>query len=698
MIPDVLRVDFASLMPWAVLAVLAALALGALGFGLLRSARGVGWRALALAVIFAALANPVLVEEEREALPDIAAIVVDKSPSQAIGDRPRQTAATLAHVKERLSRLEDLEVRVIEAGAPSEAATTGPADGTRLFSTIAKALSDVPRKRMAGTILITDGQVHDVPKAARAEGLPFAGPLHVLISGARGENDRRLVIEQAPSYGIVGKEVEIRVRIEDTAKSGGQARLRLVIDGGAERVIGARIGETSTISIKLEHAGPNIAEIAADAGESESELTLANNRAVVAVNGVRERLRVLLVSGEPHPGGRVWRNLLKADPSVDLVHFTILRPPEKQDSTPVHELSLIAFPIRELFEVKLDEFDLIIFDRYRRRGVLPPVYLRNIARYVEEGGGAVLEAVGPEFATPLSLFRTPLGNLLPGAPTGVVYQQGLRPRLAATGRRHPVSAELPGDHPDTPRWGRWFRQIEVSPRRGMVLMEGISRRPLLIVDRVGKGRVGQILSDHIWLWSRGFEGGGPHSELLRRLAHWLMKEPDLEENDLSASYQGNRLRIVRRSIKPDLTPVRLTAPSGAVETITLKEDAGGRSIARVLVKETGLYRVSDGTRTALAAVGTFNPLEYADLRATDQRLKGLVKATRGGTAWIAEHPAIELRRVRPGRTTAGRGWFGLVANRDYMVRSVTEAPLMPSLLLLLFGLGALMLAWHREGR
>ena len=98
------------------------------------------------------------------------------------------------------------------------------------------------------------------------------------------------------------------------------------------------------------------------------------------INGVRDRLRVLLVSGEPHAGERTWRNLLKSDASVDLVHFTILRPPEKQDGVPVDELSLIAFPTRELFIEKIEDFDLIIFDRYRRRGILPSLYLENIAQ------------------------------------------------------------------------------------------------------------------------------------------------------------------------------------------------------------------------------------------------------------------------------------------------------------------------------
>ena len=130
------------------------------------------------------------------------------------------------------------------------------------------------------------------------------------------------------------------------------------------------------------------------------ELTTRNGKAVVAIEGVRDKLRVLLVSGEPHPGERMWRNLLKSDANVDLVHFTILRPPEKAvDGTPINELSLIAFPVADLFGRKIKDFDLIIFDRYSSQAILPRFYLDNIVAYVREGG-ALLMAEGPAFGTP----------------------------------------------------------------------------------------------------------------------------------------------------------------------------------------------------------------------------------------------------------------------------------------------------------
>lgn len=471
------------------------------------------------------------------------------------------------------------------------------------------------------------------------------------------------------------------------------------------QVVRVPVGRDFRLELPVNHGGQNVLELEVE--PAKQELTLANNRAAVVVNGVRDRMRVLLVSGEPHAGERTWRNLLKADPSVDLVHFTILRPPEKQDGTPIRELSLIAFPIRELFEIKLDEFDLIIFDRYRRRGVLPQMYLENIAEYVRKGG-ALLEASGQGYATPLSLFRTPLGQVLPAEPTGQVIDQPFHPQVTDAGRRHPVTTGLPGDRPadkpdQQPQWGRWFHQVEVAPTGGVVVMEGAQGRPLLVLDRVDKGRVAQLASDQIWLWSRGYEGGGPQAELLRRLAHWLMKEPELEENDLRARVDGNRITVERRSLQPDPRAVTLTTPSDRSRTLEMTDDKSGRSVATVMADAPGIYRISDGERTALAVVGAVNPPELADVRTTGDVLAPVAKATGGGIHWITDsdhgpRPGIEVRRTRADRSQTGDGWLGLRANGEYTVTGVTDVPLLPVGAVLALSLGALLLAWRREGR
>ena len=682
-------------LPWPAVAGLAAACVLLLGYGAARRAGGVAWRALAFATGLAALADPTVIEEIREPLRDVVTVIVDRSPSQTLGDRAAQTERARAALETALAEMADIETRIVEV---SGTAIGEAEDGTYLFGARARALADVPPDRIAATIVVTDGQVHDAPAAQ--SGVWTAGPVHALITGARGERDRRLIVETAPRYGLVGAELALRVRVEDgDGAPRGLAALSLRRDGGAAERIVVQTGESQVLPLTLEHGGETVIEIEVE--PAAGELSLRNNRAAVAVNGVRDRLRVLLVSGVPHPGQRTWRTLLKADPSVDLVHFTILRPPEKQDGTPTRDLSLIAFPVHELFATKLSDFDLVIFDRYRRRFLMPSVYLQNVAEYVR-AGGAVLEAAGPSFATELSLYRTPLGEVLPARPTGAVLEEPFRPGLTEPGCRHPVTATLrgagTGEAEEGPAWGRWLRLIEAEAEGGAVLMSGPAERPLLLLDRVGEGRVAQLLSDHGWLWARGYDGGGPQAELLRRLVHWLMKEPDLEENDLRAVARGEVIEIVRRSLTPDDTPITVTSPSGIRTELIPEEGAAGEAKASLRAEESGLYRIGDGARTVVAAVGTLNPREFADVRATAAPLAEIVARSGASLTWLAEGGVPELRRVPAGRDMSGPGWIGLRVNGAFAVAGVRELSLMPALLVLALFLGGLMAAWRREGR
>jgi hypothetical protein len=687
-------IGFAPLVAWQWVAVIAALALVLLAFGVLRGARGSVIRAVAILILSAALLNPHLESENRRGEPDIALVVLDESSSQNTGNRREQLAKAAEEVREKLSRFEDLEVRVIP-GKESK-------DGTQLFGEFERALADLPKGRFAGAVMITDGQVHDVPKVVPGDkkgeepgaSLPEA-PVHALLTGSPNERDRRLVVERAPAFGIVGKTAQVRVRVEDRPdRTANTASLSIRVDGGTPIQRNVRVGGETDVEIPIDHGGATIVEL--EVAAMPNELSLANNRAVLSVNGVRDRLKVLLVSGQPHLGERTWRNLLKSDPAVDLVHFTILRPPEKNDFTPLNELALISFPIRELFEIKLHEFDLVVFDRYIVRFVLPPNYFANIADYVENGG-AVLAAVGPDYAGPRSIYHTPMGRILPAQPTDQVFEEPFRAQINATGSRHPVTAGLLDAQGKTPEWAHWYRHVEGNVRRGETVMTGIDGKPLLVLDRVGKGRVAEFMSDHVWLWARGHENGGPHAELIRRLVHWLMKEPDLEEEDLRATVDGDRLTILRRSLQEQVPPVTVTAPSGAQETVTLTPDGRGGATATLSARETGLYRIEDGQRRAMAAVGELNPRELSDLRATPERLAPYVKATGGGIAWISDG-VPDFRRTRQGRDGAGSGWFGIQRNNAYVVTGVRQVPLLPALLFLLLCAGTVMLAWWREGR
>jgi hypothetical protein len=385
---------------------------------------------------------------------------------------------------------------------------------------------------------------------------------------------------------------------------------------------------------------------------------------------------------------------------VDLVHFTILRPPEKQDGTPINELSLIAFPTRELFQQKIKDFHLIIFDRYAQQGVLPLIYFDNIVRYVREGG-AVLVAAGAEYASPGSIFRSPLEAVLPAEPTGRISEGAYQARLSEEGKRHPVTRALPGASSEPPQWSRWFRAVDARAEEGgTVVMRGPNEMPLLVLARQNEGRVAMLLSDHIWLWARGYEGGGPHLDLLRRLSHWLMKEPDLEEERLALLPRGKELLIERRTMRDSAPPVTVTTPSGAARTLALDPAEPGIFRLSTEASELGLWRATDGTLNAMVNVGPINPREFAEVTSTRDVLAPLAAATGGGVWRIAElgQPAPRLVGVRSGERFAGPDWLGLKLREVSLVRGLGLFPLfagLSGLLLLLAGIAA---TWAREGR
>ncbi len=657
-----------------------------------------GWwlRAIASFALLFALTNPSVKEEDRDPLPEIVFVVVDETSSQSIDVRPDQMASAVDAFSAAVGR-ENTALEVVQV--PVRDGTGDDAErGTLLMTALAKAAAEEAQNRIAGAVILSDGQINDTGVLS-----DFPGPVHLLLSGRDDEWDRRIVLETAPGFGIIGEPIEVALRVEALgavpANAATVVPLSVSVDGAEPRIIQAQVGELLRLELELEHGGLNVVQITLPF--EEGELTDRNNAAVISINGVRDRLRVLLVSGEPHAGERTWRNLLKSDPAVDLVHFTILRPPHKQDGVPVYELSLIAFPTRELFMDKIDEFDLIIFDRYRRRGVLPALYLENIVRYVRDGG-ALLIASGPSLAGAESLFRTPLAEIMPLAPTAEVIEEAYYPMISDVGARHPVTMGLEDFAPlestdGNPGWGRWFRLIDTLPVAGHVVMDGPDERPLLAVDRPGEGRIAALASDHAWLWSRGVEGGGPQLELLRRLAHWLMKEPELEEEVLTAISDGRSVTVTRRTMAETVGELVVTLPDGTEQVMPMEEMAPGQYQTQFAAPENGLHLLAEGDQTAVVAVGPAAPKEYENPVSTGELAKPLIDATGGGVKRLADGMP-DVRMVREGAASSGRGWIGLSQRNAYNVLDIRLTPLAPSWLMLLISALCAILAWRIEGR
>ena len=678
-------VIFDPLLPFWLMGALALAMLAVLVFAVFRRLTGWPYRGFALVCVFLALLNPSLKTEERQAKADIVIVVVDRSSSQMLSDRAAQTQAALAHVTQQLADRPGTEMRLVEV---EDAAGPG---GSEIMSALAQVLSETARDRIAGAIVISDGQIHDTEFAPK---LP--APLHLLLTGQPRDWDRRLVVKNAPGFAILGEPITLTLLVEDqgAAPQAAFADLILSVDGGPEQRYQIPVNREVEVDVSLGHGGINILQFSTP--DMSGELTDRNNAAVVQINALRDRLRVLLVSGVPHPGERTWRNLLKSDSNVDLVHFTILRPPEKRDGVPVTELSLIAFPTRELFLEKIGEFDLIVFDRYKRRGLLPTEYFESITNYVRQGG-AVLVAAGPDYAGANSLYRSPLGAILPGRPTSRVFEEPITPKVTEFGLKHPVSESLERFAPDI-GWGRWLRQIEVETTSGQVLMTGRGESPLLIVDRVGEGRVALLASDHAWLWDRGYEGGGPQAELLRRVAHWSMKEPDLEEEALLAQPMESGLLVMRRSLtEGSLAPLEITKPNGTQLTIVLQPVAPGRYEAEIVSEDLGLYRLGSGDLEIVAALGPAAPREFVQTIATDRVMAPILAKTNGGALALSEG-LPKFRNIRNGRPSHGRGWIGLVSRKAYVVQGVEIGQFLPAWVYLIFASLGLLAGWLREGR
>ena len=687
---------FAPLAPLWLIGLFAVVAVALVIAALVLRRRGAVLRAVVFTALLGALANPSLVEERRDPLRDVVAVVLDRSASQDFGDRRAQTEAARVALDTALKGLDNVEVRTIDAGADAGESEGG--DGTRLFSALNAGLADVAGERLGAVIMVTDGQVHDIPASLAAAGLK--APLHALITGNAAERDRRIVLVEAPRFGLIGKDIVFTVKAEETNGPGDPIPVTVRRDGEVVTRVLARPGEPVKIPLRLSHGGKSVLEF--DAEPMDGELTTINNKAVATVEGIRDHLKVLLVSGEPNPGERAWRNLLKSDANVELVHFTILRPPEKQDGTPIRELALIAFPTAELFGKKIVDFDLIVFDRYSNMGLLPPAYFDNIVRYVRDGGALAIVA-GPNFAEADGLYYTPIGKVVPARPTGEVSEGPFRASLSSIGERHPVTRDLPGSQSKPPNWSEWFRQEQATALRGASVLSGAKDAPLLVLSREGKGRVALLLTDQSWLWARGYEGGGPYVDLMRRMAHWLMKEPELEEEALRATAHGRELTIERQTLGDKAAPAVLTSPSGKTRDITLAPAGPGLFRATVKAEELGLYRANEGDLTALVNVGPENPLEYRDVVSTTEKLRPLAEASGGSVRRIGAPgtSAITMPRlVAMGDSPvyAGSDYIGIRRTEASVARGVKLTPLAIGWFGLLVLLGALLAAWAWEGR
>jgi hypothetical protein len=658
------HISFNPLLPWSVVIALAVLTLLPCLLALGTRRRGGLLRLAGFALLVLILAGPRWVEHSARPLPDVALVLVDQSPSMEIGARREMAARALAALRASAGRTD--ATRLIVAGIPP--ATSG---GTQILPALHQALANIEPDQLAGIVAITDGEITD------AAGLPRDAPFSALLTASGEETDRELRLDNAPSFGLAGQTVPLRLTVFDHGvnDAGTTVPVTVTEDGQTVATVAAVVGQPLSINLPVRHAGPAV--IAASAPPLAGAVSAINDQAAFTLTGIHKRLNVLLVSGSPNQGERAWRLLLKSDPAVQLVHFTILRMPgEPLDADP-RDIALVPFPVRELFETDITKFDLIILDQFNANDLLPAEYLANIAAYVQNGG-ALLAEVGPEFAGPESLAGSPLGPILPAIPAapGTVTQE-FPPLITPLGARHPVTASFAGA-----KLAPWGRMEAATPTPGsLVLMTGADNLPLLVLGRAGKGRTGILLSDQLWLWTRGGAHAGPALPLLRGLVHWFLHEPALEAEALTATIAHDRLSIDRRTLSPSYPgDATITDPDGQSRIVPLTQTAPGRYTATLpLQKNTGVWKISEGGKTAYAVAAPDNAAEYQDLAATASKVRGVAH----NIVWLGRDPAPALGPL-------------LTHRHATQITGTASQPLLPPLPALLIALALITAAWWRE--
>ncbi|MFN8694398.1 MAG: hypothetical protein ACK5XX_08355 [Holosporales bacterium] len=520
------------------------------------------------------LLNPARLREERAAVPDTLLLLRDTTLSNQLGERPASTEAAIAAVKQ-WAAAQNIEVRE-QSLTGSERAGVTP--------------------ETSAVVVVGDG--HHL-EALAASGVPVS----VLLTDDPARPDAAPRLLEAPGFGLVGQAPTVRIFLNEPGT------LRVVSAAGAETQT-LTAGEHS-LTLPPLVAGANVFYLQQDTLPGE---VIANNNAFsFVINGVRERLKVLLVSGFPHPGTRVWRDVLLRDPAVDLVHFTILRRPESVDAARRDELSLIPFPVDELFGARLRNFDIVILDQYNQRGLLADAYLYNIAEF-SRNGGALLLVTGAEFSGSASLAASPLAAVLPLRPLqgAAVPQQLMRAGDIALAQP-PLKLTARGAIPAA--LNNMSISVYTADEQQIIAVED-AKKP--------SGRVAHINSGGLWQSGRIPAEQQQYYALLQRLTQWLLRYPGTESSP------------ARLTLSPEglvASGVTLWTPSGS-------EAIEGGTITRV-TPPPGVYAVTTSDGIVSGAVNWTDAKETNSIEIDIKAVEAVTDET-GGTVKIMPQIVTDL--------------------------------------------------------
>ncbi len=631
--------------------------------------------------------NPLINSMRKLHHKDILIVMYDKTQSVIETKKIDQLIKVKKNIKDIIVDEEKLEIVEIEVN------NLNNKDGkiqTKIITNVQKAFQKLEKNRVAGVIIVTDGIIHDLDKIEE----DFIDiPIHFFLLGNKNERDRSIITENIPEYAVVGKPIDFMFKIIDENFQE-EVSASFILDGMQILTKTFITNINHQIKLPINHAGENLLEIKIN--NHPNEITFANNYKVFKINGIHEKLRVMLISGEPNMGLRNWRNILNSDPSIELLHFTILRPPSKRDLTPVKELALIPFPSQELFSADISKFSLIILDQYTLQGILPKKYLDNIVDYVI-GGGAILNISGQEYLSDRSLLNSSLVNILPTRPEEFFIGPFL-PSLTELGKRHPITNTLEKAFKEN-KWGKWFSFIKANKISGQTLMSA-NKYPLLIINEVSQGRVAQILSDQSWVWNKDRENKGPLVELLRNTIHWLLKTPELQENYLNVIKNNNFITLNLNSLNEGDTSAIITSPSGENLFVLMKDNKNGSLFGKFESTEYGKFNIKVNDIEKDFFIGITDSKELEKVSSSSFLINSFFEKNKQylySITWLGDS-IPKIVKVFNKNNIAGSNWVGLlekkVQKNDTFINKelINWSLIMPLLLLLLF------MCWYRENR
>ncbi len=513
------------------------------------------------------------------AFPASAKAAPDRSGGPSRLDAVRQKLLDPKHpLLQKLSEDYDLHLyrfgTALEPIAPASLPGLRAQDqGTRLLELL-HGLAQDPGSQ-AGILVFTDGITNGDQKAL-AESSTLAVPVFAVGAGeTEGFTDVRIADVRAPQFAFRGREFKIELTVQASGLKGKVVPLyfnrgRSLITSRSITINNDLFEQKITLAFTPRELGTLTfsLDIPAQPGEQITQ----NNQKEFKVDVQRDKIRVLTLSGSPSWNYRFMRMAMKQDPLIELVSFVFLRTPTDTVDVPENQLSLIPFPIDDIFLEELKNFDVVVFDNFSHRAYFNPVYLEKVRDFVRNGGGLAMLGGSRAFDSG-GYADSALRDVLPVELDGKgTYRTGtsVRPVLTTAGKVHPITRLLPDSRGNEEAWAKMpplttLNQVR-SARGETLLTAGDSGAPLLTIGRAGKGRTLALMSDDTWRWNfiavGNRESPQNHLKLIRQAVRWLAQEPAFEQvqiQPLAVSRPGEKVDIKLRVLNDDFTPARQAA-------------------------------------------------------------------------------------------------------------------------------------------